>query len=115
MLFGGLLSGGVRAEALEKEICIVGWRPVGWRKEAVYLWSFACEGEREWWREGKEKRVDLGLSSSPTTVRKPERLTSDGSVGISLLRTPTSTFSALAELSIVNDQAFSVTLPDIGS
>lgn len=59
--------------------------------------------------------MGLGLSSSPTTVRKPERFTSDGSVGTSLLRTPTSTFSALAELSTINDHAFSVTLPDMGS
>lgn len=36
----------------------VGWRPVGWRKEAVYV--ALVDGCGGWWREGKEKRVGSG-------------------------------------------------------
>lgn len=103
------------AAAEGNEICIVGWRPVGWRKEIVYPWLWDCAGGRAWCRDGKEKRLGFGLSSSPTTVRKPDRLISDGSVGVSLLRTPTSTFSAPDEESTIIDHAFSVTLPERGS
>lgn len=59
--------------------------------------------------------MGFGRSSSPTTVRKPEKFNSKGSVAVSLLRMPTSTFSAPGENSTVTDQAFSVIWPDNGS
>ena len=33
---------------------MVGWRPVGWVKETVYVASLLGRG---WWREGKENSV----------------------------------------------------------
>ena len=46
--------------------------------------------ERGWWRAGKANSVGEGLLSSPTTVRKPARLSSSSSMGFSLERMPIS-------------------------
>lgn len=62
----------------------VGCRPVGSLKVEVKVWEVG------WCREGKEKSVGEGLVSSPTTVRKPPRLSSSGSSGFSMERMPTS-------------------------
>lgn len=62
----------------------VGCRPEGRLKVEVKDWRV------EWCREGKEKSVGLGLVSSPSTVRKPPRLSSSGSRGCSTERMPTS-------------------------
>lgn len=46
-------AGGGSKAVLDREIVIVGWRPVGWSKETVYVASLG----RGWWRDGKENNA----------------------------------------------------------
>jgi len=62
----------------------VGCRPVGSRNEEENV-----DG-KGWCRAGKVNRVGFGLVSSPTTVRKPPKVSSSGFFGNSIDRIPTS-------------------------
>ena len=50
-----------------------------------------------WCLEGKEKSVGEGLWSSPSTVRKPPRLSSSTSRGFSIDKMPTSSLEEPGE------------------
>lgn len=66
------------------------------------------DDDKGWWRAGNANRVGEGLVSSPTTARKPARLSSSSSIGFSLERMPTSSRSFEPSFEMEKSHAWSL-------